>query len=71
MPSDQHSQPQREPRPTQLDRAQVVSLLVVVILLGFVTLYVDWIWAKVIALIVFIALVIGLGMRMYRDRKGL
>ncbi|MEL4162936.1 hypothetical protein [Corynebacterium bovis] len=59
----------REPRPTELDRAQTTALLAVVVL-AVAAQVVAPPWVKVVAAVVVVLVAVGLGVRVWQDRTG-
>lgn len=59
----------REPRSTELDRAQTTALLAVVVL-AVAAQVVAPPWVKVVAAVVVVLVAVGLGVRVWRDRTG-
>ncbi|GEM_PF-4012287 len=59
----------KSPRPTELDRAQTTSLIVVLVVC-VACAFIPYTAVKIIAAIVMISLVVGLGLRVWRDRSG-
>ncbi len=59
----------KPPRPTELDRAQTTSL-VVVLVVCVACAFVPYTAIKIIAALVMISLLVGLGLRVWRDRSG-
>ncbi|MDN8579022.1 hypothetical protein [Corynebacterium bovis] len=59
----------REPRPTELDRAQATALLAVVVF-AVAAQVVAPPWVKVVAAVVVVLVAVGLGVRVWRDRTG-
>ncbi|MEJ4112757.1 hypothetical protein ACGE24_03850 [Corynebacterium kroppenstedtii] len=63
------SEHRKPPRPTELDRTQTASLLIV--LVGCVAAtFIPHLAVKIIALIVLVSLIAGLTHRVWRDRTG-
>lgn len=59
----------KPPRPTELDRAQTTSL-VIVLVVCVACAFVPYTAIKIIAALVMISLLVGLGLRVWRDRSG-